>query len=127
MLVCTFLHLFHFIIVFKDMHTNSFWFFVTPKQRKRVKKKMKLKKICINVEVLSFFFAYTNFWNSKYSKNRITCGTIISRQICGAFTPPVRLSTCFTFTVCWTFPCTVCAKISFYTSYGINEQRNCKW
>lgn len=127
MLFCSLLHLFHFIIIFKDMHTNSFCFLLLSNKESDLKKNNEIKTTCINVEVLSLFLPIRIFWNSKYSVNRITCGTIIRRQICGTFTPPVRVSTCVTSTVCWTFPWTVCAKISFYTSYRTNVQRHRKY
>lgn len=79
-----------------------------------------------NSESSILIFAYKNFCNIKYSENRITCGTIIIRQICSACTPSVRVSTCVNFTVWWTFHWTVGAKISFYTDYGINVKRNHK-
>lgn len=124
---CSLLHLFHFIIIFKDMHTNSFCFLLLLKKESDFKKKLWNKNNLYKCGGSIFIFADRNYWNSKYSVNRITCGTIIRRQICGTFTPPVRVSTCVTSTVCWTFPWTVCAKISFYTSYRINVQRHRKW
>lgn len=49
--------------------------------------------------------------------DKITCCTIITRitSITGS-TQSVRVSTGFMFTVGWTFPWTICAKISFLAS-----------
>lgn len=58
-----------------------------------------------------------NFNKNILKSVKVTYGTIISRQTISTDTPSVGVLTSIMITVGWTFMCTVCAKISFFTFY----------